>query len=147
MTEALEISPVGRAALYAREVPQGSAIDTMGIRPTWAADGTARAEMVVEDHHLNQVGVVQGGVYALLADAVAGWAAMSVLPEGKSFVTLDLRINLLRAIRSGSRLIAEALPVHSGSTTLVFEVRVHADSATAAKPAAFFVCTQLVVSG
>lgn len=137
-------SPTGRAAALAREVPPNSAISANGITPTWVRDGVARAEMLVTARHLNQVGVVQGGVHALFADAVAGFAAFSVVKPGKSFVTLDMRVNLLRAVSSGTRLLAEARPIHLGGTTLVFGVTIHPEGA-ADKPTAFFVCTQLVV--
>jgi uncharacterized protein (TIGR00369 family) len=140
-----ELSPTERAAELARDIPAGCAIDAMGIRPVWAEAGTARAEMTVEQHHLNQVGVVQGGVNALFADAVAGWAAMSALPDGKTFVTLEMRINLLRATRPGRRLLGEAKPIHLGGTTLVFGVTLYPEDGSVEKPTAYFICTQLVV--
>lgn len=133
-----------RAAALARAVPPGTAIAVNGITPTWALDGVARAEMLIGERHLNQVGVVQGGIYALFADATAGFAAFSVVKPGKIFVTLDMRVNLLRAVSPGTRLLAEARPVHLGGTTLVFAVTVYPEGAPA-RPAAFFVCTQLVV--
>jgi 1,4-dihydroxy-2-naphthoyl-CoA hydrolase len=145
MTEDLDRAAADCAAALERAVPLGCAIATMGIRPTWVDGGTAHAEMLVAAHHVNQVGVVQGGVYALFADATAGWAAMSAVRDGKTFVTLDMRVNLLRAVRPGSRLIAEARPIHLGGTTLVFGVTVYAEGASVEKPAAYFVCTQLVV--
>lgn len=138
-------SPVDYAAELARAVPPTCAIATMGITPTWVRQGVAHAEMLVAEQHLNQVGVVQGGVYALFADATAGWAAMSAVKVGKAFVTLDMRVNLLRAVSPGTRLLAEATPIHLGGTTLVFGVTLYPDGGTIRKPTAFFVCTQLVV--
>jgi 1,4-dihydroxy-2-naphthoyl-CoA hydrolase len=137
-------SPVDRAAGLARAIPPNCAIAANGIVPTWVQNGVAHAEMLVAEHHLNQVGVVQGGVYALFADAVAGFAAMSAVKDGKTFVTLDMRVNLLRAVSSGTRLLAEAEPIHLGRSTLVFGVTLYPEGAVE-KPTAFFVCTQLVV--
>jgi 1,4-dihydroxy-2-naphthoyl-CoA hydrolase len=138
-------SPEAYAERLAREIPADCAIAAMGITPVAAENGVASARMVVGAHHLNQVGAVQGGVYALFADATAGFAAMSALPDGKTFATLEMRVNLLRGVRPGTALIAEATPVHRGGTTMVFEVRVWDQAGTRDRPAAFFVCTQLVM--
>jgi len=137
--------PTTRAQEFASAVPEGCAIATMGITPILADGGLARARMVVTEKHLNQVGVVQGGVYALFADATAGWAAMSLLPKNKTFVTLEMRVNLLRAVRPGATLLAESTPIHRGGATLVFGVRVWDEGGTSERLSAYFVCTQMVV--
>ena len=138
--------PEAYAEQLAREIPAGSAIAAMGITPVAVENGTASARMVLGAHHLNQAGVVQGGVYALFADATAGFAAMSALPDEKTFATLEMRVNLLRGVQPGTELVAEATPIHLGGTTMLFEVRVWDQASTRDRPAAYFVCTQLVMN-
>lgn len=123
-------------------LPKGCALESLSIELTHVGDGAARARMPVGLEHTNQVGVVQGGIYVVFADATAGWAAVSALPRGKGFTTVEMRANVLRATRPGDVLIADATPVHLGGTTMVFEVRVHVEETK--KQCAFFVCTQLV---
>jgi uncharacterized protein (TIGR00369 family) len=139
--------PAGRdlARRLAADLPAGCALAEAGVEPVFAHEGLAVARMVVEERHLNQVGVVQGGVYATLADATAGFATMSALSEDKTFTTLEMRVNLLRGARHGDLLVAEARPVHIGGTTMVVEVRVLRDGDQQRRPCAFFTCTQLLM--
>ena len=133
------------AERLASDIPAGCAIAEAGIEPTFAHLGQAVARLTVEDRHLNQVGVVQGGVYGIFADATAGFAAMSLLDESRTFATLEMRVNLLRGARKGDVQVAEARPIHAGSTTMVFEVRVRQEGDPRQRPFAFFTCTQLVM--
>ena len=139
--------PAGRelARRLAAELPAGCALAEAGVEPVFAHDGRAVARMAVAERHLNQVGVVQGGVYATLADATAGFAALSALSEDKTFTTLEMRVNLLRGARRGDILVAEARPVHVGGTTMVLEVHVLREGDQPRRPCAFFTCTQLLM--
>jgi uncharacterized protein (TIGR00369 family) len=71
-------------------------------------------EMEVDERHHNPMGTLHGGIYCDLADAAMGYAYASVLAEGETFTTVELKINFLRAVRQG-KLTAEARVVKSGS--------------------------------
>jgi uncharacterized protein (TIGR00369 family) len=133
------------ARRLATEIPHGCALAEAGIEPVVAHQGVVLARMCVQERHLNQVGSVQGGVYATLADAAAGFGAMSLLADSRTFVTLEMRIHLLRGVRAGEVLLAEAEPVHAGRTTMTFQVRLLREGDELRKPVAFFTCTQLVM--
>jgi uncharacterized protein (TIGR00369 family) len=59
------------------------------------------------------MGTLHGGVLCDISDAAMGMAFAATLEDGESFTTIELKINFLRAIRSG-RLTARARLVHAG---------------------------------
>ena len=63
-----------------------------------AGEGTAKAQMIVTENHLNGVGIVQGGALFTLADLVFAAASNS---RGKIAVTLDANVNFIKAVSSG----------------------------------------------
>ena len=65
--------------------------------------------------HGNQQGTVHGGLIAELADASIGTAHSTLMEEGKSFTTIELKINFYRPVWE-SRLRATAKPLQSGKT-------------------------------
>src|SRR5436305_4472516 len=68
--------------------------------------GRAVFEMEADERHHNPMGTLHGGVYCDLADAAMGYAYAATLAEGESCTTVELKVNLLRAVRHG-RLTAE----------------------------------------
>jgi uncharacterized protein (TIGR00369 family) len=80
-------------------------------------------ELAVDERHHNPMGTLHGGVYCDLADAAMGWAYAAALAEGESFTTVELKINLLRAVRQGT-LTAEAKVVKAGSRVGYLECEV-----------------------
>jgi uncharacterized protein (TIGR00369 family) len=129
--------------------PPGGLFDVFGIELTHVGPGSARAQMKVRQVHLNQRGVVQGGAIVALADAAAGWASYTTLPDPQ-FTTLDLSCNLTGPARDGALLVATATPVHLGRRTQVLDVTVQDVARATANPGrglvARFSCTQLVLS-
>ena len=76
--------------------------------------GRAVFEMEVGERHHNPMGTLHGGVYCDLADAAMGYAYAATLDEGETFMTVELKISFLGAVRQG-RLTAEARVVKAGS--------------------------------
>lgn len=151
LREAVRHLPLGEVTEFPAHVrdalPAGCLLGILKIVPTFAGPGAAHATMRVETQHLNQSGVAQGGAIIALADAVAGWATYGLLDEGNVFTTLELKANLLRAARVGQQLLAVAVPIHAGRTTVVLDVQVNHtdDGLMPGKPVARFSCTQLVM--
>ena len=77
--------------------------------------GRAVFELEAGERHHNPMGTLHGGVYCDLADAAMGFAYAATLAEGESFTTVELKINFLRAVRTGT-LTAEAKVVKAGAT-------------------------------
>ena len=93
--------------------------DLVGAQLTEFADGVAILELVIEDRHRQQHGLVHGGVLAYLADNALTFAAGSLL--GSAVVTTSLTIHYLRAARGGS-LTAKATVTHRTSRRAVCTV-------------------------
>lgn len=87
----------------------------LGMEMKALESGRAVFKMKVDERHHNPLGTMHGGVYCDLADAAMGWAYGATLSEGESFTTIELKINFLRAVRTGT-VTAEAKVVKSGST-------------------------------
>ena len=58
---------------------------------------------------------VHGGVITALADAAAGYAALTVSPKGVGVLTTELKVNFLRPA-SGDRLLAKGRVLKPGRT-------------------------------
>lgn len=122
-----------------------NALEAHGIKLICASKGFAEAEMTVGPGDLNQQGSVQGGMYAVFADAVAGWATESALGAPR-YVTVDFSCNLIGAAREGDVLRARASLVHQGRRTVVQNVEVdRIRTSTEPRRIAWFTCTQLVL--
>jgi 1,4-dihydroxy-2-naphthoyl-CoA hydrolase len=113
----------------------------LGIELTEITDGHVLARMPVDRRHLHPMGYVHGGAWVAFADTVAAWGTMRHLPEGRGFTTVELKINVLASAADGDELSAIGEPLHVGSRTQVWEVRV----SRAERLAANFVCTQIVL--
>jgi 1,4-dihydroxy-2-naphthoyl-CoA hydrolase len=87
----------------------------------------ARARIKVEDHHLQPFGVVHGGVYAALAEAICSGATYDALRE-QDVVPLGQNNNttFLRPIAEG-HVNALARARQQGRTTWVWDVEITDD--------------------
>ena len=80
---------------------------------------TCRMETRVE-RHANPMGTVHGGILCDIADAAMGLAHASLLAEGESFTTLELKMNFLRPVWDAT-LTAVGEVVKAGSTVSLVE--------------------------
>ena len=94
---------------------------SIGARLTEAREGYARAELTVEERHLNGAGVCQGGVFYTLADL-----AFAAVVNGRGTLTLGISntITFVQSARLGERLIAECREVVDHHRLPYCEVRV-----------------------
>jgi uncharacterized protein (TIGR00369 family) len=70
-----------------------------------------------------QHGFVHGGVIGMIADAAAGFAAMTMTPAGASVLTVEYKLNFL-APADGEKLIARGQVVRQGRTLIVTKAEV-----------------------
>jgi uncharacterized protein (TIGR00369 family) len=65
----------------------------------------------IQPHHLNLIGILHGGVHAMLIDSAMGLAAMAAKPK-ESVVTSTLNLNYVAPIETGSLIVtAEILHI------------------------------------
>jgi len=82
----------------------------LGLRIVDLARGTCVVQL---DHDPRLIGnpdagTVHGGVITTLLDSAGGAAAFSVVAEGQTVATLDLRIDYLRPAKSGAAILGRA---------------------------------------
>jgi 1,4-dihydroxy-2-naphthoyl-CoA hydrolase len=96
----------------------------LGIRVSRYDPDDLQVTMDIDERHLQHLGVLHGGVSALLAESAASLAAaMSVDLHTSTVAGVDLNATHLRPKRSGS-LFATAHPIYRGRTTHVYTVDV-----------------------
>jgi uncharacterized protein (TIGR00369 family) len=75
--------------------------------------------------HYNPMGTVHGGWFATLLDSAMGCAVHSTLPAGKAYTTLELKLNIVRALTEAvPRVRAEGRLVHGGGRVATAEGRI-----------------------
>jgi uncharacterized protein (TIGR00369 family) len=80
--------------------------------------GTPRAA------HLNPLGTVHGGWFATLLDSALGCAVHAALPVGKAYTTLELKVNMIRALTPQvPRVRAIGQVIHVGGQTATADAR------------------------
>jgi 1,4-dihydroxy-2-naphthoyl-CoA hydrolase len=86
------------------------------------SDEIVRAQVVVRDHHKQPAGLVHGGVYASMAEAMASLATyFAVAPEGKSAQGLSNQTSFLRPVFGGT-IHGVGRRRHRGRTTWLWEI-------------------------
>ncbi|WP_299982785.1 PaaI family thioesterase [Desulfobacula sp.] len=85
----------------------------MCIKIITAEKGFVKLEAIPGPHHLNAMGVVQGGVTASILDAATGCAIQTLLETGMRFATMDLNVKYIKPVQAdGSILFAEGRTLH-----------------------------------
>jgi uncharacterized protein (TIGR00369 family) len=92
----------------------------IGFALTAIAEERATIEMEAGPQHANPLGTLHGGILCDIADAAMGLAYASMLPEGESFTTIELKINFLKPVWTG-KLRAEGRVVKRGRTVGLVE--------------------------
>lgn len=99
--------------------------DTLDFNLAAAEHGKVRFIGRPGPNHLNPQGIVHGGYAATLLDSAVGIAILSALPAGKTFTTLELKVNYTRALpKDGSEVVAEGKIIHVGRSTATAEGRI-----------------------
>jgi uncharacterized protein (TIGR00369 family) len=94
--------------------------DLLGFSVTSVELGRAVIEFEMREHHTNPSGTLHGGVFCAIADTAMGVAFSTMLEEGESLTTLELKINYLKPLWKG-KLLALGKVVKKGRTTGLVE--------------------------
>lgn len=110
----------------------------LGMEIEEAKDGRAVLSMPFKVKLAQGVGLMHGGAIASLADTAVAMAIKSILPEGSDFVTVDLHLKFLAAVREGVvRAVARAIP--KDERKIVGEAEVFNGDTKVAEFSAFFI--------
>ena len=113
----------GDIVARANERIRGTFAGVLGMEFTHLAPDRVEATLAIRPDHKQPWGIVHGGAVMTLADTVSGAGAYMNLARDQETVTVELKINLIGAVREGT-IRAEAQPLHRGRTTSVWEARI-----------------------
>jgi uncharacterized protein (TIGR00369 family) len=117
------------AAERLNERAKGTNVEARGTRFVEVSAERAVAELAFRPDLAQLTGLFHGGVILSLADETATACSMAnVMPDGtwdpaKFPLTIQLSANLIRNTSTG-KLIAEAVPLHQGRTSMVMQTTV-----------------------
>ncbi len=113
-------------AMFSGELPQPHIGETLDFLPVLVEPGRAVFQGRPRRAHYNPLGTVHGGWFATLLDSCVGCAIHSSLPAGKSYTTVELKINIVRALTENVPLVrAEGKVVHLGRSMGTAEGRLY----------------------
>jgi uncharacterized protein (TIGR00369 family) len=112
-------------AIFAGELPSPPINETVNILGIHVEPGFAVFQGRPNKRLYNPLGSVHGGWFATLLDSAVGCAVHSTLPAGRGFTTLELKVNMLRALSEQVPLVrAEGKLIHAGRQVAVAEGRI-----------------------
>jgi uncharacterized protein (TIGR00369 family) len=111
-------------AMFAGRLPRPPIGDTLDFVPIRIERGLAVFQGRPQTKHYNPLGSVHGGWFATLLDSAVGCAVHSTLPAGKGYTTLELKLNIVRALTDAVPLVrAEGRVIHTGRQVATAEGR------------------------
>ena len=106
----------------------------LGLDVTLATPDRVVAELTVREDLCTSGNIMHGGAIMAFADTVGALGTVVNLREGQGTTTLESKTNFFAGSPVGTRLIAEATPLHRGRRTQVWETRIsNADGRLVAK--------------
>jgi len=120
-----KLSPIEHLrAIRDGRLPDPPIARVLGMRLVDVEPGEAVFELTPAEQHYNPIGVVHGGIAFTLLDSAMGCSVQTRCPAGKGYTTLELKVNLVRAITLQTGPVrASAKVVHFGSRTATAEGR------------------------
>src|SRR5688500_18205374 len=110
--------------IAAGEVEGAPMVQLLGMHLSEVEPGriTIRGEM--QQKFENGLGIAHGGFAATMLDTALGCAVNTVMPIGKIFTTLEMKINYVRPLTRGCKLTCTAEVIHAGKQTATAEARI-----------------------
>src|SRR5882672_2876918 len=103
-------------AIIAGDIPKPPISDTLDFILVEALPGRVQFQGRPLFAHYNPLGTVHGGWIATLLDSALGCAVHTLLPAGKTYTTLELKVNFVKALTDRVPLVrAVGEIIHSGA--------------------------------
>ncbi len=97
--QAMELSGLDfLRGIMAGRIPPAPIAVLVGMSIQAAEPGRVTFGLDVGEHLYNPIGSVHGGAFCTLLDSVMGCAVHSSLNRGQAYTTLELKVNLVRAL-------------------------------------------------
>jgi uncharacterized protein (TIGR00369 family) len=111
--------------LMAGEVSASGMAQLMNFKLTEVSKGHAVFSIEPDERHYNGLGIAHGGLAATLLDTATGCAINTMMPAGKIFTTLEMKINYVRPLRRETGEVrCEATVIHVGGQVATAEGRI-----------------------
>jgi uncharacterized protein (TIGR00369 family) len=111
--------------MLAGTIPPPALVSLLGFQLVEVEEGRVVFTGDPVEAYYNGMGVVHGGWAAALLDSALGCAINSTMPAGRSFTTLELKVNLTRPLRKEVGPVrCEARVVYVGTRTATAEGRI-----------------------
>ena len=111
--------------MMAGELPPPPMVSLLGLRLVEVSEGRVVFAGTAAETFYNGLGVAHGGFAATMLDSALGCAINTVMPAGRLFTTLELKINYTRPLRREvGDVRCEAAVIHAGMRTATSEGRI-----------------------
>ncbi|HUR87463.1 MAG TPA: PaaI family thioesterase [Ramlibacter sp.] len=114
----------------------------MGVKLVSVSEDRVLAEMKVRPELCTTGGICHGGAYMAFADTVGAVGTVMSLPQGARTTTTDSSTKFIAAAKEGTVVTAEAVALHRGRTTHVWQTSIRRDDG---KLCAVVTQTQLII--
>lgn len=98
--------------------------DLMGLEVVERTKDRVRGRMAVREDLCTAGGILHGGAFMAMADALGAVGAVMNLAEGTRTTTLESKTNFLGSAPVGSVVEAETTPLHVGRRSSVWQTRI-----------------------
>ncbi len=107
------------------EVPPSGMVQLMNFKLVEVSEGRAVFTIKPDERHYNGLGIAHGGLAATLLDSATGCAINTMMPAGRIFTTLEMKINYVRPMaRETGEVRCEANVIHVGGRIATAEGRI-----------------------
>lgn len=113
----------------------------IGANLTRIEEGRVEAELTLQQQHQQHGGFAHGGLVATMADLAAGFAAVTLVPDGTGVVTVELKTSYLHP-GVGQKLRAVGWVLKAGRRLHFCEAEVWCDDRLIAKASATMAVTE-----
>ncbi len=111
--------------IWSGELPSAPIGHTMNFIPVEGEPGRIVFQGTPGREHYNPIGSVHGGYFCTLLDSAVGCAVQSMLPKGMGYTTVELKVNLIRAMTDKTGPVrAEGKVIQVGSRVGIAEGRI-----------------------
>ena len=96
----------------------------LGIEFVSASPERVIAELSVREDLCTIPAVLHGGAVMAFADTLGAVGTALNLPDGAGTTTIESKTNFLASAPAGTRVTGEAMPIHRGRRTMVWQTRI-----------------------
>ncbi|WP_172328635.1 PaaI family thioesterase [Mangrovicoccus sp. HB161399] len=122
------MSTPDNSARIAENFARQGLMQTLGVSIEEVSPGRCVLSMPITPAVSQQQGFAHAGAGFSLADSAAGYAALSLMPDGADVVSVEVKMNMLRPM-VGTRLIATGTVLRAGRQITVVRADIEAEDA------------------